>query len=103
MINFIVLFAPLGGQRGQLCFEVPEEPGDVQAVGQCVVDEQRHRKSGAAVYRDVFAPADAGIAVVGVYRRMLQLGVMQPRQAGYEEEGPRVAVLGESAAAGPGR
>ena len=78
--------------------QIPEEPGDMQAVSQCVVDEQRHRKGGAAIHRNVLSPADAGVAVVGVHRRMLQLGVVQPRQAGYEEEGPCVTVLRESAA-----
>ena len=46
----------------------------MEAVGQCVVDEQGHRQRGAAVDGNVLAPADAGIAVVGALRRMQELG-----------------------------
>ena len=83
-------FAPALGQNSQFILQILEEPGDMQAVGQRVVDEQRYRQSGAAVYRNVLAPADAWVAVIGVHSRMLQLGIVQPRQAGYEKEGSRV-------------
>ena len=36
-----VVLAPVFHQRCQLRLQIPEEPGDMQAVGQRVIDEQR--------------------------------------------------------------
>ena len=40
-----------------------EEPGDVDAVHQGVVGQQRHGQQGAALLPVPAAPGDAGIAV----------------------------------------
>ena len=69
----------------------------MQPVRQGVVHEQRHRQCRPPVDGHVFAPADAGIAVVRALRRVLQLRVVYPRHAGDKEEAPHVAVLGERA------
>ena len=45
----------------------------MQPVRQGVVHEQRHRQCRPPVDGHIFAPADAGIAVVRALRRVLQL------------------------------
>ena len=69
----------------------------MQPVRQGVVHKQRHRQCRPPVDGHIFAPADAGIAVVRALRRVLQLRVVYPRHAGDKEEAPHVAVLGERA------
>ena len=62
-----------------------------------MVDKQGYRQRGAAVSGDIFAPADAGVAVVRAFRRMLQLGIVQPREAGHKQKAADVAVLRQRA------
>ena len=56
---------------------------------------QCHRQGGTPVGGNVFAPVDAGVAVIGVFHGVLRVRIVQPGHAGHEEKAPQVAVLGE--------
>ena len=58
-----------------------EEPGDVDAVHQSMVGQQRHRQQSPALLSVPAAPGDAGIAVRRGGRRQGNSRECQPRKA----------------------
>ena len=71
-----------------------EEPGDVDAVHQSMVGQQRHRQQSTALLSVPAAPGDAGIAVRRRWGWLGQGRVGQPRDTGDKEQAlPVLSVL----------
>ena len=71
-----------------------EEPGDVDAVHQSMVGQQRHRQQSPALLSVPAAPGDAGIAVRRRWGWLGQGRVGQPRDTGDKEQAlPVLSVL----------